>query len=129
MFTVGFPGSVATIGELGRSPAAYNWSSNHFSQPTCSFGRVAVFHEHLDWFWADISIYPGNSGGPMIVNDKLVGIVSAQATIPVEGSDELEIRIPFANIIKVKPMFDLIETQLQKDLNSPFNQIKRPASE
>ena len=34
-----------------------------------------MLHNTLPFFWADMSIYPGNSGGPVVANDRLVGIV------------------------------------------------------
>jgi CBS domain-containing protein len=38
-----------------------------------------MVHHILPFFWADMSIYPGNSGGPVVEDGKLVGVVSAQA--------------------------------------------------
>lgn len=64
-----------------------------------------------------MSIYPGNSGGPIIEVDKIVGIVSAQPTIPVEESEELRTRIPFGKIIKAKFIAELLSIQEQKDAN------------
>ncbi len=44
-----------------------------------------MVHGSLPYFWADMSTYPGNSGGPVIANDRLIGIVSHQAQTPIEG--------------------------------------------
>jgi hypothetical protein len=77
-----------------------------------------MVHDELPFFWADMSIYPGNSGGPVIEGDKIVGIVSGQPTIPVEDSEKLRTRIPFGKIIKAKFIADLLSIQEQKDSNT-----------
>ncbi len=114
VFTVGFPSSTALLGQVSQHPALTNWSSTYFSLPTYSFGRVSMLHEALPFYWTDMSIYPGNSGGPIIEDDKLVGIVSGQPTIQVENSKDLKIRIPFGKIIKTQFLLDLIQIQVQK---------------
>ena len=71
-------------------------------------------NQHLNYFWVDMSIYPGNSGGPVIVDDKLVGIVSAQPTLNAEKS-QLRFRVPFGKIIHAEHLFPLLELQELKD--------------
>jgi hypothetical protein len=133
IFAVGYPRATALIGGLLLQPAAQIWASSDISLPSLAFGRVSMLHPDLPFFWADMSIYPGNSGGPVIGNDKLVGIVSAQAHIPLElpsvgdQAPPAEIlrflqllqlvttRIPFGRIIKADPLRQLLETQKQKD--------------
>lgn len=119
VFTVGYPSSTALLGQLSQHPATANWSSSYFSLPTFSFGRVSMLHNALPFYWADMSIYPGNSGGPIIEADKIVGIVSGQAWIPVEESKELRTRIPFGKIIKAKFIAELLSIQEQKDAKAP----------
>jgi len=65
-------------------------------------------HPALPFFWADISIYPGNSGGPVIEDDKVVGIVSAQAIWE-------DARIPFARVIRMEHVRPLLDEQRRKD--------------
>ncbi len=117
VFAVGYPSSTALLGHISQHPASAHWSSSYFSLPTFSFGRVSMAHDDLDFFWVDMSIYPGNSGGPIIEGDKLVGIVSGQPTIPVEDSEKFRTRIPFGKIIKAKLITDLLLIQEQKDSN------------
>jgi hypothetical protein len=124
IFTVGFPDSISFISTLKRY-AVEPWSSEMFSYPAFAFGRVSMLAEKLPYFWADMSVYPGNSGGPVIEDDKLVGIVIANACVP-ESVDltlqsqklneiSLDIRIPFGQIVKAKYLVDLIKQQEQKD--------------
>jgi S1-C subfamily serine protease len=115
VFTVGFPSSTALIGQISQHPASAHWASSHFSLPVSAFGRVSMMHDQLPFFWVDMSIYPGNSGGPLIEGDKLVGVVSAQATLPIEAVPDVRTRIPFGKIMKTKYVRDLLNVQEQKD--------------
>ena len=115
VFTVGFPSSTALIGQVSQHPASAHWSSSHFSLPVASFGRVSMLHAALPFFWADMSIFPGNSGGPVIANNHLVGIVSAQATLPIDDVPNVRTRIPFGRIIKAGFVRALLDVQEKKD--------------
>jgi hypothetical protein len=116
VFTVGFPSSTALLGQLSQHEGESHWSSSYFSLPVASFGRVSMLHDALPFYWADLSIYPGNSGGPVVGGDRLVGIVSAQATMPiVDAVPDVRTRIPFAKIIKTSIVRSLLATQRQKD--------------
>lgn len=115
VFTIGFPSSTALLGQVSQHPASAHWSSSHFSLPVSSFGRVSMLHSALPFFWADMSIYPGNSGGPVVANGRLVGVVSAQATLPIDGVPDVRTRIPFGRIIKTSFVRALLEVQEQKD--------------
>ena len=118
VFTVGYPSSTALLGQISQHPAEAQWSSSYFSLPTFSFGRVSMLHNALSFYWVDMSIYPGNSGGPVIEADKIVGVVSGQPFIPVEGFEELKTRIPFGLIIKAKFIPELLSIQEKKDKNN-----------
>lgn len=110
---IGFPSATALIGYTGSDNT---WGSNIYSLPISSFGRVSMLHPELDYFWADISIYPGNSGGAVIANNRLVGIVSAQAILPIDSAPDVSTRIPFGKIIKAGYLRQLLEVQIAKDL-------------
>jgi len=134
VFTVGYP-SFSTF-SMDLHPSIRNWSSAFASVPNYAFGNVSMLHEKLQFFWCDMSVYPGFSGSPVIEDNKLVGIVSGQQTIPIDrvvkkGEEEriepdptLRVRIPFGNIIKARFVKTLLEEQIQKDINSkrPFRQ-------
>jgi hypothetical protein len=62
-----------------------------------------------------MSIFPGNSGGPIIWKDRLVGVVSAQATVPIDGVLSVSTRIPFGKIIKSQFARTLLGMQTEKD--------------
>ncbi len=115
VFTVGFPNSTALIGQISQHPASAHWSSSYFSLPVFAFGKVSMLHDVLDFYWTDISIFPGNSGGPVVENGKLVGVISAQALLPIDSDQNLRVRIPFGKIIKTKQVRELIAIQEQKD--------------
>lgn len=113
--SIGYLHAVAVVEKLKKSPAEANWSSELLSLPVLSFGRVSMLTPFLPFFWGDISIYGGNSGGPVVTNDGLIGIVSEQATIPVEKVPGVKVRIPFAKITKAKYVRELLDIQIQKD--------------
>ena len=115
VFTLGFPSSTALLGQVSLHPASARWSSSYYSLPVSSFGRVSMLHHALPFFWAGVSISPGNSGGPVVTNDRLVGVVSAQATLAIDGVPDVYTRIPFARIIKAKFVRELLEIQVEKD--------------
>lgn len=115
IFTVGFPSATALLGQVSQDPASAYWSSSHLSLPVFSWGKVSMLHEQLPFYWSDISIYPGNSGGPVIENGTLVGVVSAQAILPIDDAPEVITRIPFGKIIKTCFVRELLEIQEGKD--------------
>ncbi|HFT4549131.1 TPA: hypothetical protein ACHT9C_005655, partial [Klebsiella pneumoniae] len=83
-----------------------------------TWGRVAMNHNDLPSFWCDMTIYPGNSGGPVIHDGKIIGLVSGQPTIPIEGSPELRTRIPFAHIIKGRHIMNTLRALEEKIANN-----------
>jgi hypothetical protein len=121
---VGFPDTISVLGSLPITASAAHWASAAVSQPVFSWGHVGMRHEALPFFWADVTIYPGNSGGPVIElpNEpsfpatrigKLVGIVSGQATVE-------DTRVPFAKVINAGEIQSLLEIQRSKDRGHDF---------
>lgn len=117
IFTVGFPSATALIGQVSQHPASAHWASSHFSLPVFTFGKVSMLHRELPFYWCDMSIFPGNSGGPLIEAGRLVGVVSAQAVLPIDDAPNVRTRIPFGKIIKTAYVKDLLHIQEQKDRN------------
>jgi S1-C subfamily serine protease len=78
-----------------------------------------MLHDALPFFWADMSIYPGNSGGPVVAKDQLVGIVSGQAILPIDDVPDVSTRIPFGRIIKSIFVREILATQEEKDRHAP----------
>jgi hypothetical protein len=120
LFTIGFPSATAMLGHMDQHPASAHWSSSYYSLPVSSFGRVSMLHKDLPFFWADLSIYPGNSGGPVVADNRLVGVVSQQAMLPIDDVPKVRTRIPFGRIIKTGFVHALLNRQQQKDQHMPF---------
>ncbi|MCM3353188.1 serine protease [Bacillus halotolerans] len=128
VFAIGFP-NTSLLQERELTQAEIPWKSKHISSPLFSFGKVAM-NPDLNFIWVDISIYPGNSGGPVIKDGKLIGIVSGQSVIlgnsitqsgkPIYTGDGeqiySQIRIPFAKVIKSHLIFNLLEQLNQKEI-------------
>lgn len=122
--SVGFPGETSLVAQINQDAASAKWSSSAVSLPVFSWGRVSMLHPMLPFYWCDIGLYPGNSGGPLIENGKLVGIVSSQATVPLDEAPQLRTRIPFARIIKAGFIKQLLEEREAKD-RERYNIIHR----
>lgn len=115
VFAVGFPSSTALLGRVNQHPAIANLASARYSLPVAAFGRVSMLHQALPFFWSDLSIYPGNSGGPVVCGDRLVGVVSGQATLPIDEVPEVRTRIPFGKIIKSSHVRSLLAAQVEQE--------------
>lgn len=128
IFTVGYPSFSAF--KTNMDETFTHWASGFVSVPNFAFGKVSMLHDSLYFFWCDLSVYPGFSGSPIVENDKLVGIVSQQKSIPVDKvvknnnrfnlipDPSIQVRIPFGQIIKSKYVKSLLEEQIKKDNNT-----------
>ncbi|OGU50797.1 MAG: hypothetical protein A2006_10330 [Ignavibacteria bacterium GWC2_35_8] len=58
-----------------------------------------------------MSVYPGNSGSPVIQDDKLVGIVSAQPLLENQ-------RVLFAIVIKAEFIRSLLDNLYKRDMEN-----------
>jgi Trypsin-like peptidase domain len=124
VFTAGFPSCTAVIEEVDRDLERSLDTSDVYSLPVLSFGRVGMVHAKIPHFLADMSVYAGNSGGPVVEGDKLVGIASSQTWVPIERitpdggsirSDEYRVRMPFGFMIKTVHLKQLIAKQKERD--------------
>ena len=116
LFTVGF----ALPSMLGRGSSEAgepHWATGLLSIPALSFGRVAITQKSFPFFAADLAIYPGSSGGPVVSGGKLVGIVSTQSLIPLDGqrASGVPLRKPLALVVKAKFIRDLLLTEQQRN--------------
>ena len=123
VYCVGYPGAVAILGRKRTGTVENRLSSSLFSLPSFAFGRVSMLHNALPFFYCDISIYPGNSGGPIVEGGELVGIVSGQPAIPIaeksngrlKNAEGLFSRIPFGKIIKANFIKKLLGIHMNRD--------------
>ena len=74
VFTVGFPENVSITGIT--TPIENPNLRIGLVSPFTTFGRVAMNNNALNDFYIDITTIYGNSGGPVIHANKLVGIIS-----------------------------------------------------
>ena len=84
VFTVGYLDAVSSLPARLPHSGLLGWHASVISQPNFSFGRVSMLDPDLPVFWTDMSSYPGNSGGPVVEDGRLVGVVSAQASVAVD---------------------------------------------
>ena len=135
VYCVGYPGAMAILGRKNTDAKVNRWSSSLFSLPSFAFGKVSMLHNALHFFYCDISIYPGNSGGPIVEGGKLVGLVSGQPIIPIteksngklKNAESLFSRIPFGKIIKASFVKKLLKIQINRDrkMQDKASELKR----
>jgi len=76
VYTIGYPETISVA-------ARGNWSwpippnqSTEIVIPFTVEGQIAMYHPRIQHFYVNITAYPGNSGGPIIKNGKLIGLIS-----------------------------------------------------
>jgi hypothetical protein len=80
---IGYP----DISKIGVFQKMNDYQSNVVVLPVSTFGNIAMAHNRLPYFISDITVYPGNSGGPILKKNKLIGVVSGQVLIPADKRD------------------------------------------
>ncbi|WP_238749961.1 S1 family peptidase [Neolewinella maritima] len=123
IFAIGFPVSVSNLhAEKFYGSDGTLLPKPNLTLPMTSWGRVGLSNPEFGFTYVDISVYPGNSGGPVIDIDsgKLIGIVSSQSSEQVmyNGSPTfLRHRIPFATIVNtigISQLFYMHQAAVQK---------------
>ncbi|ASB52589.1 trypsin-like peptidase domain-containing protein [Bacillus velezensis] len=111
IFTVGFPDYPSLVSREEPTSGKVIEESTIVSQPVFSFGRVSILNESEPYFWGDLSISGGSSGGPVFNNDgEFVGIIQGQSINRTSTySGTVETRGLFARMVKAKYVFDLIK--------------------
>lgn len=117
IMALGFTGDGSVIDQKNLSPAEFNWESDLITLPIVSEGIVANNQSGSNTFSGNIFVYKGNSGGPIISNGKLVGIVS-NSTLPIVKTSTSTLnyyRSRNINFIKsslILPMLEDLEIRL-----------------
>jgi hypothetical protein len=137
VFSVGYPGPMSTLGEIKNlHPALKPWASSRYSLPTFVFGRVAMLHNSLPDFRCDFTNYQGNSGGPVVEKNRMVGVVWGQPFYEVsvlQGSMGKttdffsKIGVPFAIAVKAAYVKELLKKQIEKDQGIRISFSRRSA--
>lgn len=99
---IGYP----DISQVGFFQRRNDYQSNVVVLPVSTFGNIAMTHKKLSYLIGDITVYPGNSGGPVIKNNKMIGIVSGQVLIPLQNSPNAASRGTLAKIIKTSDILE-----------------------
>ena len=71
---IGFPDE-SYVSVLPMDDRERGWNSNRLVVPSVTYGTIALNTKSNFYFDANIFVYHGFSGGPIIRNNKLIGIV------------------------------------------------------
>lgn len=118
IFAIGFPAAVSLLPtETVRDRSGKKIEYPTMTLPMVSWGKVGMSHPENGFTYIDVSIYPGNSGGPVVDSHsgRLVGIVSSQANEFVmlgQTNTNLSHRIPFGVIVNQLGIRELMEKHL-----------------
>ncbi|MCM3216119.1 serine protease [Niallia taxi] len=112
ILSVGFPPASDINLLLGTE------SKELITLPVYLFGKVAMNYEDFTFLLGDISNYRGNSGSPVIKENKVIGLVKSQtcSEVPLPGRENeyITIREPLALITKTVEILKVIKA-LQKN--------------
>jgi hypothetical protein len=119
LMCVGYP-MISILGQRAIAEQKAAWYSNIVAEVAVTFGKVSIPNFAKIYFIGDLTIAPGNSGGPVISNDKMVGIISAQGAVPIghnngENYPDANSRFPYAYAIKSAYLYPLIKEMIEKD--------------
>jgi len=86
-------------------------------------GKIASAGKSTFGFTVDMPVYPGNSGGPVIKNNKLVGILSYQSGIVtnIDAAMHPFIKANSATVIKASYILPLLRKLQANEANPTFN--------
>jgi len=76
IYTIGFPENISVVGKVDLPNSTQMYQLNQVVSPFTTFGKVSMSSSALNFFYAAVPISFGNSGGPVIKDGRLVGIVS-----------------------------------------------------
>lgn len=76
ILAIGFPSELSELKQYRKNidSSIYHWQSPYITIPVISKGLVKDYFKDSVYFTGNIFSYHGNSGGPIISNNKLVGI-------------------------------------------------------
>ena len=110
IMAIGYP-IESTVGYKNLPKALYNWEAQAISIPMVTKGEISDVGKGKNDFQGNIFYYHGNSGGPSISNNKLIGIVSSFTQTPTYTDNKKRIYFLYNSDFKKS---SLIYTLLKK---------------
>jgi hypothetical protein len=113
IFAIGYP-AFSTLGKILMQDKSIN---EDVVLPLTTFGKTALYSPSLYYFIADVTVNPGNSGGPIIRNNKIIGIASQQMLVDLKMNTSIDLKdivstlkysSPLAKIVKSKYIIQMI---------------------
>lgn len=98
IMAVGYPFFSDFDEQNKTTESSVNWVSKYLYQPVVTFGRISSISKFRPYFFGDVNVMPGNSGGAIVSNDKLIGVVSKQERRSIEDTSGRSYRDAFYRI-------------------------------
>jgi len=118
MICIGYPQESVIGNKIGKLPiSAFLWQSFDISSPLVTKGSISNILNNKNYFYGDIFVYHGFSGGPAILNNKLVGLISGAGIEPYT-SNSFTYRLfnfKFMKSSLIVPLLKKIEFGMFKD--------------
>ena len=122
IYSIGYPEGVSVVGRLLQPP---NFPISQQIELVKSFtvkGSVSMYDKKIEHYFVDLTIISGNSGGPIIKDGKLIGIVSGTNIYniidPATGGpskQNLVARGNLVNVINVNKLMSALKNYQEKE--------------
>jgi|GEM_PF-5715327 len=118
IFAIGYP-AFSTLGKILLQDKSIN---EDVVLPLTTFGKTALYSPSLYYFIADVTVNPGNSGGPIIRNNKIIGIASQQMLVDLKMSTSIDLNDIISTLKSSSPLAKIVKS---KYIIQILNELKK----
>lgn len=76
VYSIGYPEGVSVVLRANFPPNVVTAQLPDIVMPVTVEGRISMYSPNIQHFYVDLTVYPGDSGSPVIKDDKLIGLIS-----------------------------------------------------
>jgi hypothetical protein len=76
VYSIGFPEGVSIVLRGNLPPNVIPVQLPDIVTPVTVKGRISMYNPNIQHFYVDLTVYPGDSGSPVIKDGKLIGFIS-----------------------------------------------------
>jgi hypothetical protein len=105
---IGYPQDISVVDVKNLPIGAFVWQSFQITTPILTHGVISDIIQDKNYFFGDTFVYHGNSGGPVVSNNKLVGIVHG-FKVDTLKAETFHYRLYHSQFMKSDLIFPLLE--------------------